>query len=290
MGFDSFEKSRQKGQKITLYHFFYVNNQEFHYTDSERAVTIPAVANAFTPMPIRHGNLTSSGSLDKATLEIRMPRRAPLAEGFRVYPPNEVVNVIIRQMQLDDPSQEALVAWTGRVMAASWEDSNEVVFSCEPISTSLRRPGLRRNYQLGCPHALYGTQCAASKLLATTPDIVVTSVSGTIVELQPGWIPSTWLAAGKNESKFIGGMMVWDAPSASGPVSEKRTVIKITDNVRVLLGGVAKGLAAGSVVRMVLGCNHQMSDCENVHNNIKHFGGQPWIPLKTPFGFNNNFY
>lgn len=289
MSFDSYETSRQKGQSETFFHFFPVNGEQYYYTDAEKETNLTGVDQPFRPIPIVHGSIRSSGTLDKASLEIRMPRNVGLAEGFRVYPPSDVVNCVVRQRHKADPAGEALVVWTGRVIGSAWE-GDELRLTCEPISTSLRRTGLRQHYQLGCPHVLYGPQCLASKLLATTPPITITAVTGTTITLPPGWIPPVWLAAGKTEEKFISGMAVWDYSSPEGPIEMKRTILRITTGRVITLAGTTKGLAVGSQVKMVLGCNHQMTDCQTIHNNIKNFGGQPWIPTKTPFGFVNNYY
>lgn len=289
MTFDNIERSRTKGDKISLYHFYPVNGEEFLYTNAEREVSRSDFETPFLPIPIQRGAVTSSGSLDKANLEIKLPRNLRLAEAFRAYPPNDVVNVVVREYHLSDPADEALVVWAGRVLGHSIE-GNEARFMCEPITTSLRRAGLRRHYQLGCPHVLYGAQCAAAKLAATTPDIEVASVVGSTINLTPGWLPAGWAAAGKTHDKFIGGLMTWDYETAAGTVSTKRTVLRITSLNAITVAGPADGLAAGRMVRMVLGCNHQMTDCQNIHNNIKNFGGHPFIPTQNPFGFKNNFY
>ena len=209
MGFELFETSRTKAETITLVHFFYVNNREFFYTDAERPIVKAGFAEPFTPMPMQVGSISSSGTLDKSTLEIRLPRRAAVAESFRAYPPNEVVNIVIRQMHKDDPVEEALVAWTGRVLGVAWESSDEIILSCEPVSTSLKRSGLRRNYQIGCPHALYSPNCAASKAAATTPPITIVSASGSSLVLPTGWVPASWESAGKTADKFINGLVSW---------------------------------------------------------------------------------
>lgn len=289
MTFETYETSRTKGEKITLYHFYYVNGEQYHYTDAEKDVELSTVAGVFTPQPIQHSNVTSSGTLDKANLEIRMPRTAALAEAFRVYPPSEVVNVTIREVHKNDPAGEALVIWTGRVLSAEW-NGNEIKFSCEPISTSLKRSGLRRHYQLGCPHQLYGPQCLASKLMATTPPIEIVEVAGATIRLPSGWIPAEWSPAKKVAAKFVGGMMVWELASGSGPITLKRTVLQVNGGTNVVISGIPTGLFSGSKVQMILGCNHQMSDCQDLHSNIKHYGGQPWIPLVSPFGYVNQYY
>lgn len=290
MSFDSHERSRSKGAPICLYRFRYINSEEFLYTNAEKNITKSGFSAPFLAIPIQHGSLTSSGTLDKANLEIRVPRRAGIVEGFRVYPPTEVVSVTIWHMHTDDPVQEALVCWTGRVLGMSIAENELASFSCEPISTSLKRSGLRRNYQIGCPHALYGAQCAASKAAATTPEIIIESVSGSYVTLTPGWMPTGWAAAGKTYDKFVGGMLIWDTVGAGGVTTNKRTILRAVTENKILISGPATGLSSGSSAKLVLGCNHQMTDCRVVHNNINNYGGQPFIPVKSPFGFNNNFY
>lgn len=289
MGYDNYETSRARGEVITLYQFFYVDNQTYLYTDAERSVSLTTPDLTFEPIAIQHGRISSSGTLDKTNLEIVMPRSSAIADAFRAYPPSEVVNCVIRQMHRDDPAGEALVVWSGRVISAAW-NGNEVSFSCEPISTSLRRTGLRRHYQLGCPLVLYGQQCAASRAAGTTPAINVIGLGSSSITLQSGWIPSGWSAAGKTADKFVGGIVEWDIPTVSGPTVTKRTVLQVQSGQTVVIAGNTKGLLVGSQVRMVLGCNHQMTDCRVVHNNIKNFGGQPFIPVKSPFGFSNNYY
>lgn len=289
MSFNNYENSRTKGEPITLYHFAYVNEQQFFYTDAETEISLDGFDAPFVPESIQHGAIRSSGSLDKAPLEIRVPRTSGLADGFRAFPPNEVVNVVIRQMHLDDPSQEALVVWAGRVMSAAWE-VNEIRFTCEPVSTSMKRTGLRRHYQLGCPHVLYGTQCLANRAAATTPGVEVMSISGSTITLEDNWLPSGWAAAGKTPAKFVGGLVTWTYASDAGDVTIKRTVLRITGSAVVHIAGPTTGLEVGADVQLVLGCNHQMTDCQTIHNNITNFGGQPFIPIKNPFGFSNNFY
>jgi hypothetical protein len=289
MSFQSYETSRQKGEVTTLYHFYYLNGQQFYLTDAERPVTINGIGEAFQPTPIQHGKITSSGTLDKANLEIRMPQNSLISESFRAYPPSDVVNCIVRQMHRDDPAQEALVVWSGRILSAGWE-GNELKLTCEPISTALRRTGLRRHYQLGCPLVLYGAQCAASRVGATTPAVEVAAVSGSTATLPPGWLPGGWPTSGRTIEKFVGGVIEWDITGPTGPATIKRTILNILGGQNVVMTGKPTGLVAGMQVRLVLGCNHLMSDCKTVHNNVKNYGGQPFIPIKTPFGFSNNYY
>lgn len=288
--FEPKELSRSKGKPINLILFQYDDGQvrSYPYTDSTEPVVEPTAGPfTFEPIALDREAINASGSLDKSQMTITLPQNVPLAQQFRIYPPGQVVNVTIWQMHLDDPDKQALVVWAGRVTAVS-RKGNIAEFNCEPISTSLRRTGLRRNWQLGCPHVLYGGKCKASQAAFTSPDIVVDVVTKNTVKLLSGWIPAS--PAGLVAENYIGGMLTWTTADGSNVF---RSIIRVdvagSDHV-LSLSGPTEGLHLGDVVRAVLGCKHQMSDCKNIFNNLLNYGGQPYIPTKNPFGFSNQFY
>ena len=288
MAFTIFESSRNKAKPVNLYLFTYGDGPGsfYAYTDAEQAVVFEGLV--YQPVPIDRGNYTSSGTLGKSTIEIRIPQSLPLAELFRVYPPSQVVTLFIRQGHLNDPHNQFLVCWSGRVLSCSRED-NEAKLSCEPISTTIKRPGLRRPFQYGCPHVLYGPECRANKNAATTT-VVPASFSGTIMVM-----PNSW-ATSDRKSKYLGGMVQY---ISTGGDTVLRTILRVggTGDNSLTLGGAITGLAAGSPVNVILGCNHQAGvgpqpngDCYPLHNNIHNFGGQMWIPTKNPIGLRNQYY
>ncbi|ASY68907.1 phage BR0599 family protein [Sinorhizobium fredii] len=285
MSFSGIETSRQRGAPVTLYLFVYGGAegdspppQAFAYTDAEQDITYEGFT--YVPKPITRDNVNSSGTLDKSTLQIRMPRDIELAEEFRVYPPAQVMSLIIRQGHLSDPDspREFLVCWSGRVLSVGRE-GDECVIAGEPVSSSLRRPGLRRNYQLGCPHVLYGAQCQASEAAATVT-ATVASISGTSITLNAGWDGAF------DAAKFTEGLVKWT--NDTGGI-EIRKILSVSGDT-LSLGGLLRDLNASDTVSVILGCNHQMGDCRDLHDNIHNFGGCPWIPTKNPIGFRNNYY
>jgi hypothetical protein len=246
----------------------------YAYTDSVRAFTYQGVT--YQPVPINCGTINASGKLDKTTFEVRLPRTAGIADLFRSYPPSQPVTLIVRQGHINDEDNEFLVAWSGRVLSSKRE-GNEVVFACEPTSSSLRRPGLRRSYQFGCPHALYGPGCYAVK----QPQIgEVTAISGLEVTLDAGWNGS--FAA----EKFAQGLMEWDTDEGT---KEIRRILRIDGN-KVTISGMLRGLEVGNSVTMLLGCSQTTSDCLNLHNNIHNFGGCPTIPVQNPLAAGVNVF
>jgi hypothetical protein len=294
-GYSGYEGSQQDGQPIQLFKFVWGENDEdyYGYTDSTDSVTLED-GTVYVPVPIDRGKIDSNGTLDKSALKINTDVGTQIAETFRVYPPPQVVTLIIRQGHVGDVDEEFVVIWAGRIVAAQREH-DELVMTGEPVSTSLRRPGLRRNYQFGCPLVLYAIgsgQCNADKA-SKTVSATVASILGATVTLNSGW-NGAFTAA-----KFLNGLLEWTTESGN---TERRTIIRVSGNV-LSLSGLPQGLAATDTVDVVVGCNHQAfaaqgGDCEGLHvpadgstaTNLPNYGGQPWIPLKNPIGTYNNYY
>lgn len=290
MTFGTIETSRYKGRPTNLFYVRYgeAPNSYFAYTDAENPILHEGVT--YTPLTIMRGKINVTGTMDKQAMEVRCSLNVPMAELFRVYPPSRVVNLIIRQGHLSDPDSQFLVAWTGRIVSAKRVE-NELVMTCEPVSTSMKRIGLRRHYQYSCPHVLYGEWCRANKAAATR-SVVVSAINSLEVTLEPGWDSE------ERQPKYLGGLVEW---TNSANDRESRTILRVLDNRRLLLSGYLRDLNAGDTVNVVLGCNHacyfnedrslnEETDCHFLHNNIHNFGGCPFIPKKNPVGMLNQYY
>jgi hypothetical protein len=276
MSFAAKEESRYQGRPCNLFLIRYGEgpNSYYAYTDAAKKLIVDGIT--YLPVSIQRGNIVVKGSMDKAALEVRMSLSLDVAELFRVYPPAQVVSLTISQGHLSDPDAQFLVIWSGRIIAAKREPP-ELILTCEPIRTSMKRLGLRRHYQFSCPHVLFGEWCRASKAAATS-NAIVSSISGTKLTLVPGW-------ALRPTSEYLGGMVEWE--NEVGDL-EVRTIIRVATNV-VTLSGSLRGIAGGTNLRMIRGCSRDILGCES-HNNILNFGGCPYIPMKNPVGRANQFY
>lgn len=283
MSYETYEESREIGNPVQLFKFIYGPGPSnyYAYTDHTDELTVDGVT--YEPVPIQRDNISADGTLDRSAIRINTDMGTELAEIFRVYPPAYVVSLVLRQGHLGDPDSEFLVIWAGRIVAAHRE-GGEAVLAGEPVSTSLRRPGLRRHYQYGCPHELYGPHCLADKA-SKTLSATVASVTGATVTLTAGW-NGAFTAA-----KFLGGLFEWVNDDG---LTDRRTILRVAGNV-LSLSGIAKGVAASDTVSVIVGCNHKAyaeddGDCQPLHDNILNFGGQRWIPVKNPIGTYNNYY
>jgi len=219
MSFGSRENSRSLGSPDTLYRFT-VFTDVYAYTDAEEPITFNGIS--YMPLAIDRDSVSTSGSLDKSQIKINVPHDCEVAELFRVFPPSEVVGVTIFQGHYGDPDSEFLAIYSGRVVSAPREGS-EASLACEPINTSMRRPGLRQRYQYGCPHALYGPQCRADRNQFTWTRQVI-AISGAQLTMEPGWENGS----GQSAIKFIGGLFEF---TRSGR-SELRTILRAAQQAK----------------------------------------------------------
>jgi hypothetical protein len=292
MAYADYQSSREGGNPVQLFLFRYgTETAEYYaYTDHTEELTVDHGGSlgiiTYAPVPIERDAITSNGTLDKSAIKLNTDVGTDLAEIFRVYPPAAVVTLTIYEGHLDDTDEEYVVTWAGRVITAS-RNGGELQLSGEPVSTSMRRPGLRYHYQYGCPKALYSTGvlgCNADKAAATVT-AAVASITGATVTLSPGW------EGAFDPTKFLGGLLEW---TPAGGSTDRRTILRVSGDT-LSLSGVPRNLAVSDSVNVVLGCNHDAftadgGDCQGLHDNLLNYGGCKWIPTKNPIGTYNNYF
>lgn len=277
MTFGDYEASRTQGRPITLYKFF-VQDNVYAYTDNEQI--IPFSGDDYLPIVIDRTSITASGTTDKAALTISMPKNLALPDLFLIFPPSDVVSLTIFQ---GHPAYEVdfQAVWTGRVLSCSRDNKSVANLTCEPIRSSMRRPGLRRRWQYGCPHAVYGDQCRASRA-ANTVTATLGSISNNVVLA----FPAGWNGA-FDAATFLDGMV--NFVDAAG-MTHSRTILDAdVPNNRLTITHAIAGLANGATMSITRGCDHLETGCTAL-NNINNYGGDPWIPLKNPVSNVNNYY
>lgn len=277
MSFSDYDSSRAAGRPVEIYKFTYGAGASDYYahTDAERSVVFDGVT--YTPQPLDRDRVKTDGGKSRKDLTIYCSALNPVLGLFQVYPPNQAILVQIRAGHLDDPDNEFVPIWNGRVLNVKTRKDKTGEITCRPMTVAGRQAGLRRNWQLGCPLPLYGQgdgQCNASKAAATSSFTPVEVGSAHVV------MPSGWAAVPAN---YVGGMIEWTV----GANSYSRTILRIDgDGVTVRLSGYTNGLTLGDSVDAVLGCPHNMTGCADLHSNILNYGGQDWIPLKNPVNTN----
>lgn len=289
---DRLEASRHSARPVHLYRFLFGPAPEDHrgFTDAEQPITHDGVLHK--PMAVTSGDVEQNGTLDNTAMDVSIQMDAEIVNVFRIYPPGYVIGLLILQGHAGDSTADFRVIWSGRVINAAWLGS-ECTFTCEPVATGLRRPGLRRNYQRGCPHVLYDLySCRAEKTPHLTTGIVTHPGNLFQVHAVPG-IPAGF------HVMFQGGHLEYR--TKTGRV-ESVTILAIDGNYLMqLMGPISPDYVFGSPVTLFKGCDHTIGDfgCK-MHrpntpqidpvngvqffpaSNLLNFGGMPWIPLRNP--------
>lgn len=282
MTYDAKENSQQDGLMASLFLIEYGETDDafFAYTDADQPVSF--AGKTYLPTVIGREKIEAAGnSLDNTTLKIDITPNASIVTMFRGRMPSHAIRLTIFQGHVDDPAMDFKVVWTGRIISVARKERFAQI-ACEPISTAMRRSGLRRHYQYGCPWALYGDQCKANKEAARVNPLVV-ALGKNFIQFDAGW--QNALPVGK----FIGGYAQWTDNETN--IVQTRTILVLSaGNTRIVVNGEVFGLDVGEQVSAYMGCNHQLSDCEHLHHNVVNFGGQPWIPKDNPTKLTNQFY
>ncbi len=281
MNFDQLEHAIDTGSPIFLYEAIYDTSPGAVYRYTQTPLQTAANGKTWQPAQIKHSEITSNGSLDNQVLKMTTRKNLALTDLFRQSPPGIVVRLNIYRGYLGEDAY--ILEWTGRILSMTLRPvDGEAEFSCEPISTSLRNIGLRRKYQLGCPHVLYGTACNAALLAHTESGFIAGIVSQSTID-----VTLTSAVMGVTPANLVGGFM---KVTKSNGLVDRRAIIAATSlggrTLRVNLMSFMGGLEEGLNVSLSKGCNHTFEMCRDTFQNVANFGGCPNIPTSSPYSQN----
>lgn len=265
MTYDTFESSMQDGAPVELYRFAR-GDRAWRYTSADADVTFDG--ETWEAAAIQRNSIETSPEQVRNALKIEMPRELAVAELFRVAPPTDIIGVIVLRYHRGDT--DSAVIWMGRMLNVQWQGARAVV-SCEPVSLSFGRTGLRRLYQPGCPHVLYGTACGLDKDDHVEECEVATPMGAGFSTVDP--LP---------EKAWAGGFIELDLDDGN---VERRFVTGIANIMGVDHVGLSQPLPqlqAGDTIRIYPGCAHTVKACVD-YNNLENYGGMPMMPDKNPF-------
>lgn len=270
MSFDSFESAG--GRPIEFYEFTY-QGQTIRYTSADRDITVGAVT--YLATSISRSNFTDTNDIAKASLSLTCTPHFEVSELFNVEPPDDVVGLVLKRYQNDDPAQEIKAFWLGRVVNCAWP-TNQSTLRCESIYTALKQPGLRRPYSKNCPYVVYDADCQLNILAFTTT---------TTIDSQVGNIVNGSIFATHVNGYWGGGRIYWEKT----PGFILKRGIKNHVGSQVEITHPIPDIPAGATVTIVPGCDHTFGTCGSKFGNSINYGGAPNMQNKNPFGSANVF-
>ena len=263
------EKSAQGGEPVLLFHFAQ-GSRNWRYTNASMLIRHQNAD--WNPAPISVDSINISEEISKNTVRVTLPRDNDLALELLKAPVSAApttLTIFRGHLALQGYLEETLTYWKGRVISASASGST-ITLDCEPVFTNLKVYGLRARFQRTCRFALYSFDCGASLVSET---LTLTSAV-TMVEYRYSapTLPNDWLT---------GGMIV--APDGT------RIYIVEQNNGRLRLirpsPSLFDAVKESSLYRAQVypGCDHTIETCRSKFNNVRNFGGFPWIPVNNPF-------
>lgn len=270
MGFREQEVSVYRGSPVELYTVAYDFNRWF-YTSADETVEDGPVS--YRALSITRSSLEVSTDQSTAEFKVVFPLDAEFLELFRITPPSGVVTILCERFHRTDSGAERSIVFKGRIVNVTWlSDSSEL--TCESSSQTIKRLGLRRHYQYGCPHMLYGGDCGVNR-----SDYRVTGTASNINGIQ---VDVT--AAANYEDGYFGGGYMEYTHSELGTNERIAISDSVQDTGTLTLFAYPVGLQGGNEVRIYAGCDRTFQTCVQKFDNAVNYGGQPFIPTKNPFG------
>lgn len=260
------EQSVHNSEPIELYDFTR-GASRFPYTSAAEDILFNS--SIFTATAMERSKIEDSGELGRSSITVTMPRDTAFLIDYLVSPPSEVTTLTLYRKHRHDDDASAVIIWIGRLLNLNWLDST-VELECEPVFTSIRRLGLRRQYSRSCTHALYSNKCGVNN--------TAYKLTGQVIGLSSN-VVSVNLAGSHDDNYYSGGYVQWDYQGRK----EKKMILSQI-GTSLTLGGFPVGLVGGDTVEIFPGCNHTMAACNDKFNNVLNYGGQPFIPVKNPFG------
>ena len=275
--FSLYEIASFLGRPVCLYEFSW-GPTKYRYTSADRDITygtevvdeltVPIV---WTALPISDNGFTQG--ISSQDFVVTVPSTIPVVGLFRTTPPSTSIDLVCRRFHRDDPAQEAVVYWTGTVGNVKRPDN---VAKAEiiglPITSTIRKTGLRLCWELNCNHALYDEGCKADKTLFNTPAV--------ITELTPTTITVDTLGAFPPE-RYAGGFLEWEA-TAEGTIDRRAIEAWVEGTTLAMLGSTDR-LLVGQAITLYLGCDLTAATCQGVFNNLANHSGYHFMPRKSPF-------
>jgi uncharacterized phage protein (TIGR02218 family) len=246
--------------RVELYKFVR-DTDEWTLTSSDTAVDY--LGDTYEPAVIGHDNRVQRQELAKTNLKIKIDIESDLAVSLLGYFGNDIMSVTLF---LQDSSGTETI-WKGRYVSQKINNSHFTIVT-ESLFTTLKRPGLRAQYQKTCRHALYFSGCNLDK------DNF--DVSGTLTAIS-GEAYSVTEASSQPDGYYSGGM-IEDPTDGS-----LRWIVDHVGQV-LTLARTFEALSVSDTVNIYPGCDHIRTTCVDKFNNVLNYGGFPWIPSKNPMG------
>lgn len=285
MPFDTFESSIEQGRPLALYEFT-MGSTVWRYTSADQDIVIGG--NTYTRSAIRDDGVRQSGEAISDALSIEAPAWIGPAELFMSGAPSTSVLVSIRWKHEGD--SEVRVVYSGEISQVNYPLPGRARITCETLSSSMRREGLRLSWQRACTHSLYDPLTCKVNKASWGVAFTVLAISGRLLYME--------FASTRDLGYYDGGFVEWQHPTRG----TEFLAIDREQNVAGFVGPIPGGATnilqmedfpnnvfVGATGVAYPGCNFTPERCQ-FFGNYDNYGGVPLMPGKSPFDGDPVFY
>lgn len=264
MALNDYEMSLEDAKPVYLYAFS-LGGRTWRYASSASDV-LTTDGFVWAATPISHSGVSVTGEATTDALTIEASTSIAPVQVYMINPPSTPISLTIFQKDAGDSERVAI--YVGDVVQVNFPEPSKATVTCETISVSMRRQGLRLGWQRACPYAVYDeSTCKVNKVAYAVP-VTVTSVDGFTITVS-GVLTS---------NVYGGGFFEWTHPVKG---LEFLTIEAQIGNVLTVFGTTAD-LHPGLAITLYRGCARTPVACASF-NNYDNYGGVPAMPGKSPF-------
>lgn len=271
MNFKDTELSAQDGSPILMFEFT-TGADIVRYTNAAESVYY---LGDWQAEPITVSAVTQTGDVTKDTIRVSFAKSNAFASSFISSPVSAITTLSIYRAHGHGGISNPIVYWKGRVASATMQ-SGAIGLECESIFSSLRRYGLKTRFQKTCRHALYGKGCNLNPqnfvYTIVCSEVIGPFEFGYFVQAPHPPLP---------ENHLNGGMIQIPDGSLRYVTQQNSSTIVLASSAVPLTSAIH--LDGQAIVKVFPGCDRTIQACKKKFNNVRNFGGFPWIPERNPF-------
>ena len=282
MSYDILEFSQEDGRPISFYEFTF-GSVVWRYTSADRALTVGG--HLWTSAAISDDGVKQTGESSSDALTLRAPAWIGPSQTFMGGSPSQPIMLTIRSKH--DGDAEIRVTYTGEISQVNFPMPGACRITCETVSASMQREGLRLGWQRACPYTLYDP-------LTCKVDRTAWGVAFTVDSINGLYVVAT-LATAKTFQYFNMGFIEWAHPTRGVEHlqldfwQEFFPPAPPSTTVTLRLAELPGELFVGATGVAYPGCGFTPESCTGF-SNLPNYGGYTLIPGKSPFDGNPVFY
>ena len=274
MTYGDSEQSLEDGKPIRLYRFTLGSNV-WRYTSADEDLTFGS--EVWRAIAISDDGIKQTGESNSDALMIRCPIDAGPAAVFAHSPPGSSlgVQILVSHEGLTTPR----VVYDGEVLQVGYPSPGLANVTCQTLSATMQRMGLRMSWMRTCPFVVYDPlTCKVSK---ASQETVVT------ISSDEGFSVKGAGFASRDNGYFTAGFIEWTHPVRG----VQRLMMESHTGDTVMIFGDTIDLYPGLVVKAYRGCNQTAERCDTAFGNLPNYGGCDFMPGRSPYdGIANPFF